>query len=297
MTMQTVISRGKTTARTYARTPISVVCAVTSLLAACAGDITSVLPVGSQQFTPPPVYQFWWTMTEACSGESGSFSDIAWYVVPDSTNISDGRDEVNGFWSSAGNKIVLAGPSQFDGSLVRHEMLHALLRAAGHSRSQYLSKCGGVVACISLCIRDAGPPGAPDSGTTTVPSDSIEVSIAFEPTAPSATALGGWFALIISARNPASHQVIVDLPPSGDDGPSFDYVWSLSSSLARFGSNDRAYDSGVKNFYAGETKREVFDLFIDSASSSTSRIPQGDYLANAAFGVSASPTTSVSLAP
>ena len=145
-------------------------CAFLGFLSLACSEITA-LPAGSQPFDPPESYQLWWNLTKACSGGNGNLADIRWFVVPGATTIHDGNADVNGFWSEDGNRIVLAEHSQLTGSLVRHEMLHALTRRSGHSRSDFLEKCGGTVACIEQCIRDAGPAPRPPAGTPEVPPD------------------------------------------------------------------------------------------------------------------------------
>ena len=68
----------------------------------------------------------------------------------------------------AGALTVLAGTDTIEGSVVRHEMLHALVRAKGHPRAQFLQRCGGIVACGPDCVHDAGPAAAPAAGTPVV---------------------------------------------------------------------------------------------------------------------------------
>src|SRR5260370_10316235 len=102
---------------------------VVGLRAACEpGGLA--LPEGAVQFTPPAVDAQWWALTESCSGLSGDLSAISWYVVPNARHIPAGDVSavVEGRWDSVGNRIVLADIGPRDGELVRHEMLHALLR-------------------------------------------------------------------------------------------------------------------------------------------------------------------------
>lgn len=268
--------------------------ALVSTIAACS-DITA-LPHGSERFDPPPLYQKWWEMTEACSGRTGRLSDIAWYVVPGATTVSEGTGDFNGIWSPGDNTIVLAGDSRMIGTLVRHEMLHALLYDGGHPRAVFLGTCGGVVACIEECIADAGPPPTPASTTPRVPPDSIDVHIGVDPSTPNGAMLGGWFALTVTAHNPADHAVVVLLPPSGDAGPSGSFRWSLSGQSGAI-YDDRAYDPGVAYFAAGETKRDVFDLFVGATTDGNSDMAPGDYIAVGGYGGHGSASVHVSLAP
>jgi hypothetical protein len=235
-------------------------------------------------------------MTEACSGRSGKLNDVAWYVVPGETSVSEGFGDFAGIWSPGGNTIVLAGDAQFVGSLVRHEMLHALLYGGGHPRALFLGTCAGIVACIDDCIKDAGPPPTPADDTPRVPPDSIVVDVVFDPTSPNAATVDGWFTLTVTARNPADHPVVVLLPPSGDAGPSGSFGWEMNSGSNGAKYDDRADDPGVAYFAPGETKRDVFDLQINGAPGTTGMLP-GDYVATGSYGDHASAPASVTLTP
>lgn len=268
-------------------------CMIAALGTACAEVAT--LPAGSEDFEPPPEYQLWWSMTEACSGLRGSLADIDWYVVPNSAYIPGDSRELGGEWYEQGNRIVVASGDQFDGSLVRHEMLHALTRA-NHTRLQFLERCGGVVVCVDACIKDSGPPPAPPPGTPHVSPGAIEVDVDVQPAAPSGEEYGGYFTIVVTAHNPAAHAVIVDLPPSDDDGPSETFAFSVRSGPQSSGYYDRAYDAEVTYFAAGETKRHVFDLHLEDDQGHGGLAP-GTYTANGAYGAHGGAPMTVTLAP
>jgi hypothetical protein len=104
------------------------------------------LPANAQVFVPPPVYAEWWTMVESCSGLSGSLANIQWYSTTSLLWDPNDHDEaIAGYWSLASNRIVLYTNDTIAGGVVRHEMLHALVRSAGHPRWAFLQACGGVV--------------------------------------------------------------------------------------------------------------------------------------------------------
>jgi len=226
----------------------------------------------------------------------GKLSDVAWYVVAGATMVSEGTGDFNGIWSQGGNTIVLAGGSQLDGSLVRHEMLHALLYGGGHPRALFLGACGGVVACEDECITEAGPPPMPAANTPRVPPDSIVVNIELDPSMPDGATFGGWFALTVTARNPANHPVVVLLPPSGDAGPSGSFSWSLTGQTTAI-YDDRAYDPGVAYFAAGETKRDVLDLFVAGSTDGRGDMAPGDYIAVGGYGNHGGAALLVTLVP
>jgi hypothetical protein len=191
---------------------------------------------------------------------------------------------------------VLAGESQMDGGIGRHEMLHALLFGGGHPRGLFLETCGGIVACNDACIDDAGPPPVPPFGTVHVPPDSIELGLEIQPPSPGGATLGGYFTLTVTAHNRAPHPVVVLLPPSGDAGPSGSFRWSLSGQSSAI-YDDRAYDPGVAYFAAGEIKRDVFDQFVGSRTDEFGHMAPGDYIAVGGYGGHSSASVHVSLAP
>jgi hypothetical protein len=250
------------------------------LAGACTERYT--LPAGSEGFEAPPEYELWWSMTEACSGLRGSLADVDWYVVPNSEYIPGDSRELGGEWYEEGNRIILASEEQHDGSLVRHEMLHALTRA-NHTRLQFLERCAGIVVCAEGCMRDAGPAPTPPAGTPLVSPTALEVSVEVQPAFPSGQHFGGYFTIVVSAHNPQNHAVQIALPPSGDDGPSLSFTYSVSGSDFRLGSGDRAYDAEGKYFEAGETKREAFDMHL-GGDPTYGGLPAGNYTAYGAFG-------------
>ena len=251
-----------------------------ALATACAEIAT--LPAGSESLVPPPEYQLWWSMTEACSGLRGSLADVNWYVVPNAAYIPGNSRELGGEWYEQGNRIIVASGDEFDGSLVRHEMLHALTRA-NHTRLQFLERCGGVVVCVDACIKDSGPPPTPPAGTPHVSPGQVDVDVDIEPATPSGGTFGGYFTIVVTAHNPATHAVVVDLLPSDDDGPSETFTFSVRSGLESSGYSDRAYDAEVTYFGPGETKRDVFDLHL-AGDPAHGGLAAGTYTANGAYG-------------
>jgi hypothetical protein len=108
--------------------------AFAALLAACGLD-----PAGSQSWDPPAVYQDWWGKTEACSGLSGNFDRIEWMIVPGPSFPCSSGDCV-GHWDP-GHKIFLASDWTTHEMVVRHEMLHELMRRNGHPSPPFGQGC------------------------------------------------------------------------------------------------------------------------------------------------------------
>jgi len=234
---------------------------VLPLLAACESATGIPFPDAAVRVNAPAIYRQWWAMTEACAGRKGDFDAVSWYVVPGVWTIPD-ADNAVGVWYSAGNRIVLAEREARWGDVVRHEMLHALLgkRVSGHPRAEFVGKCGGVVDCADTCLQDGGPPIPPQAGAVTIDPSAIEVNVAVTPSAPSSDTLDGYFSMIVTARNPATHPVVVRLPESGDAGPPPSFSFRIGQGGYQISYDMRAEAPEVTQFAPGETKQFVFDL-------------------------------------
>ena len=265
---------------------------VAPLLAACEVMTAPPLPDGAARFDPPPAYQLWWAMTQQCSARPGALASINWYVVPGAHSLEVEGKRVDGYWTSAGNTIVLAEDAMMDPSLVRHEMLHALARVTAHPRDYFLGRCGGVVVCISSCLADAGPPPPANPAALRVSPSELEIGVTLTSANPSPALYGGYFAITVTVRNPRNQPVIVTLPPSSDAGPpvSFEYRVEFDGGVTMY--NDRAWDEGVLRFGPGETKRHTFDFHARGVSGITGRggLGPGTYRFRTAFGGVWAPT-------
>ena len=269
------------------------------------GHLTDpALPANALVFHPPAVFAKWWTMVESCSGLTGSLESIQWYsTLGDLRDPNDNEATIAGYWSLAGNRVVLTTSDTIAGGVVRHEMLHALLRSAGHPRSAFLQACGGVVFCGQQCVRDAGSPASPPAGTPTV---ALEVTSAVSPDAPSSLIDGGLATFTITVHNPFTHGVIVSLP-SGSGSVPVSYGYAMhESGGGGVTSGDFAFDPGVTYFAAGETKRDVIDFFVippdfpsyvgpPGLGASGIALPPGTYSFQGDFGGKAAPAVTVVL--
>ena len=268
-----------------------------ALAAGCESPTVPPLPLGAVQFTPPAVYRVWWDLTQACSGLSGDFPRVTWYRVPDAETIplGDGT-QVNGYWNPAGNRIVLAADAELDGSLVRHEMLHALLRTDGHPRAAFIGRCAGTVVCIERCITEAGPAPAPDATAQLVAPGALEIGVELSSTTPRASVDDGHFRMVIAARNPTPNPLIVQLPASGDAGPPVSFSYEISGAGSSSKYDMRADVPEVTRFAAFETKRFIFDFHIGTVGNRYT-LPPGTYQFRGSYGevwAVDSPTASLS---
>ena len=108
--------------------------ALATLLAACGFD-----PAGSQPWEPPAVYREWWAATESCSGLSGEFERVEWMIVPgESFECASGR--CVGHWEPR-HRIWLAAEWTGHEMVVRHEILHELMRRSGHPDPPFGNGC------------------------------------------------------------------------------------------------------------------------------------------------------------
>jgi len=96
-------------------------------------------PEGDVPMSPPELYRSWWEKTESCSGLTGDFDRVRWYVVEGyGFDCPSGR--CAGRWQADG-RIILAGDWTGHEMVVRHEMLHALIRRSGHPEHEFKSLC------------------------------------------------------------------------------------------------------------------------------------------------------------
>ncbi|HTK49428.1 MAG TPA: hypothetical protein VL328_15725 [Gemmatimonadaceae bacterium] len=260
-------------------------CVLAAALGSCADATTAPLPSGSQRFTPPEVFRRWWALTEQCSGLTGDYDAITWYVVPGAASIPgpDGSP-VQGTWELKQDRIVLAGNTQFAGDLVRHEMLHALLRGGDHPRDAFIAKCGGVVVCIGPCLEEAGPAPPPDPAAVPADPSVLEVNVTLEPERDDPSQIGGHFIMWVAVRNPTDQVLAITLPRSSDAGPSVSFEYRLDSDWVTSTYNVRAQTPEVTRFAPRETKRFAFDFMVSTSKSTRYDITPGTYRFAGAYG-------------
>lgn len=121
-------------------------------LLACTGITEPSLPP-AERFEPPPQYPGWWREMQTCSARTAHFDAIRFYrVLPtlgrDSLHFSHSQsgEYYDGAWVPRWNAIYLASGQVMTPGLVRHEMLHALLRDVRHPPAYFAGKCARLVA-------------------------------------------------------------------------------------------------------------------------------------------------------
>jgi hypothetical protein len=240
----------------------------------------SLSPV-TERMSPPLVYQKWWAQTEACSGLKGDFNKISWYDTPETTLIVDG-EEATAYWSQGSNRIVLTHYVELDGQVVRHEMLHALVKGKGHPREQFLGKCRGVVRCETRCVPDKQDL-APFAGWVHFPSEVLSINVFLDPAQPSMSVDSGFFQVIVEVRNNRSDAIMIDLPATFQLSP----IYSFTAQVGGLGGGPvdsrLALDYSAVAFQPGETKREVFDYNL-TGTPRHSALPAGRYRMSGKYG-------------
>ncbi len=230
---------------------------------ACGHLVDPPLPPDATRFVAPVVYARWWSMVEGCSGISRPLANVEWYAAPSVHDPGRPNELINGYFSLAGNRIVVSDNDTLDGSTIRHEMLHSLVRAGSHPRWAFLEKCAGVVSCGPDCVSDAGSPALIDAATHKVTPSELQVTSFVSPTTPGSSTHPAMFTFTITVRNPFPHPVVALLPPKPGGGYPRSYPYDVRAmDGSGMISADLAFDASVTYFAAGETKRDVIDVAV-----------------------------------
>ena len=261
-------------------------------LSSCASLLDLVMPRGAEEMSPPAVYARWWQLTESCSGRSRDLASIRWYRTPGSSFIHDGEPAAG---LSFGNRIVIAQEYLYDGPIVRHEMLHALLGDGGHPRSAFLGSCAALVYCFDKCARDGGPWTASSSYQLIAP-DSLDVGVAVDLT--SAPDGDRWLNEWVTVRNPRARAIVVVAPGPPRTPNTFEYqLWGPFGGIQ---GGLLAGDSSVLFFAPFESKRWLFEYRVGSTLSQYTvpiMIPPGTYGARVAYARKWSTMDTIVIAP
>ncbi len=231
-------------------------------LSACQAPNEPPFPSNAVQITPPPVYQLWWNLVERCSGLTGDFNAVRFYQEPGRSTVTAGADSANAYWFASGNRIVIGGLNVYDGPVMRHEMLHALLGpsgASGHPQLYFVSRCGGIVHCSSICQSEGGTIPTPSLSAPVISPSDLNVSVRLDPPQMDPSQYEGWMAITVSATNPRAEPVWVSIPQNAPTG-SVMFGYSIAGRTLDW---LPAYEPQV-GFMAGQTEQQMFDVHVSS---------------------------------
>jgi hypothetical protein len=257
----------------------------------CGCDVTG-LPHGARGFAPPEQYRAWWALTEACSGVQGTYSAVKWYILPRSDTFSLGSETVNGAWYGGhANFIVLGDAEEFDGSLVRHEMLHALLKNPGHPRQQFLGNCSDIVACVEDCVTDGGGPPDTSASAPLLGPSVLPAAILLAPNPVSLEGDSGWTTIPVTLTNTTAQRARAAVT-TFDSMPRGVVVYFADPRL--FGGDEIFFDyymTLAAAGTAGSTRRMVFDYQAPASFAYQQFVITGN------FGESAAPGQTLTVVP
>lgn len=169
---------------------------------ACVDLFGPDLPDGAVGLsTLPAEFAGWWALTERCTGITGELTGVAFYVLPGAETIP-GSGGAIGLYQEGRHRIVLTEQNLRNGHLVRHEMIHALLRGGGHPRSYFQEQCGGVVSCSGRCQDEGAPRPVWSLDDPLAAEDELRVSVSLLPSLVSLSAAGeGCLSIAVSLTN------------------------------------------------------------------------------------------------
>lgn len=219
----------------------------------CRAIVDAPLPTHAVLFAPLAQYRLWWELTSQCSGVARSFDDVQWYLVPGVSSFPTDQGDLGGAYYRAQNRIVLAEQASSTGGVVRHEMLHALLRIAdAHPATYFQRRCAGIVNCDGPCAQVIDPARSDTAAIRVAPAE-LSLDLTLYPVNGRLRDSGGWYVAVASGTNRRAVPVRVALPPKGvGQYLSFAYTddcWTVTH-LSTSSSIDLA---------PGETRYHAFD--------------------------------------
>ena len=204
-----------------------VVAGLLALAIACDATTAPNVPRTAVPLAAPARFALWWRLMQACSGITGDFAAVSWYVVPNTRTLSYQGKQVDAYWIGDPDRIVLADSLRNSGPIVRHEMLHVLLHRNGHPRDAFLAACGGLVACDGECALEAGVYGSASPSAPVLQPRDMGTRVDVLAPLPAEVVDDGAAAVLITITNPRAEPVWVRLTPreSGDfQFPTFGLV-------------------------------------------------------------------------
>ncbi len=182
----------------------------TVLLLGCELPTNVAFPAENlKQYQPPRYYGLWWEMVETCAGVRGNFDAVSWYRPIEGAQLQfRGESSFAGYWWEDGNRIAVKTVGS--GPLVRHEMLHALLRSGRHPASIFAGSCAGIVS-FNVPETYGATAAELDSSEVRDASDVLNVSVSTFPSTPQLGRYDGHFVYVVTATNTSGRPIWVHL--------------------------------------------------------------------------------------
>ena len=144
-------------------------------------------------------------MVESCSGHTAAFDAVRWYRVPIGQGLTVDGQSAAGAWFASENSIAIGDGWRAVGSLVRHEILHAILHTGSHPTEYFRDACGDEVACVRDCLDDVALPHA-----ILLAVEQLNVDATLFPKLPSLERDEGNAVVVVRVRNPYGVNAFVD---------------------------------------------------------------------------------------
>jgi hypothetical protein len=233
---------------------------------ACADVFEPEFPPNAVLVTPPVQYRIWWEMIESCSGHTASFDAVRWYRVPIGEGLRVQGESAAGAWFAAENAIAIGDGWRANGSLVRHEILHAVLQDGSHPDEYFRSACGDEVLCGRDC---AGETVLSNAIPLTV--EQLNVDATLFPRHLSLGRYDGQAAVVVRVRNPYNVNAFVNAHHFVHATCPVGFVMKSLADSRRYDEDCRPLRSNTSDtrvyFRPGEIRHVVFDLNLRSISS------------------------------
>ena len=148
-------------------------------------------------------------------------------------------------------------------------MLHALLRRQKsdfvHAGEYFLRRCAGVVECDQQCVETSGPIVYPPADAVPATATDLEISLEADSVV-SHRRYGAfaWVPVTVTVRNPRAAGIII--PVEGYRGYRMTFALAALAPAGYSGRSvyiNRISDDVAAGYFApGQSKREVFDLYL-----------------------------------
>ena len=240
--------------------------ALCGVTAACSDVFEPLFPPNAVRVTPPPQYRVWWEVVERCSGYSADFAAVTWHRVPIGEGLTVRGESAAGAWFASGNAIAIGDGWRTVGSLVRHEILHAILRTGTHPREYFREACGDEVMCGRDCLGAVVLANA-----IPLAIEQLNVDATLFPRYPSLGRDDGYAAVVVRVRNPYHVNAFVNAHRFSQATCPVGFVITSLSDAQRHDEDCRAlrYNASDARVYfkPGEMRHLVFDLNLRSVAS------------------------------